>query len=404
MKTSPAAVDGFVHVAKLNRVSEKMIDTILFYFCLTTIVYIYAGYPAIVLVWGFLKPKTVQKKDFEPTVTILIAAYNEEACIGQTIQNKLALDYPPEKLNITVISDGSEDNTDNIVKSFADPRVHLLRQEPRAGKTAALNMAVARETSDILVFSDANSIYEPQALRRLVSNFADPQVGYVTGKMVYTEVDGTLVGDGCSAYMKYENLLRRAETRIGSVVGVDGGIDAVRRQAYRTMNPDQLPDFVLPLKVVEQGLRVVYEPQAILMEDSLKTVQDEYKMRVRVTLRALWALFDMRTLLFNKNNPLFAWQLWSHKSLRYMCFLFLVGLYGSNLALIADGWFYVTFFILQNGAIFVAAFYTRIARVVGSNALFRLVNYFAILNVAAMHACVKFIRGQKQIIWTPRKG
>ena len=138
--------------------------------------------------------------------------------------------------------------------------VHLIRQEPRAGKTLALNLAVGRAKGEIIVFSDANSSYSPDALRCLVENFNDPEVGYVTGKMIYTNPDGSPVGDGCTAYMKYENFLRTLETRIGSMVGVDGGIDAVRKSLYRPMNPDQLPDFVLPLRVVEQGFRVVYEP------------------------------------------------------------------------------------------------------------------------------------------------
>ncbi len=171
-----------------------------------------------------------------------------------------------------VISDASDDGTDEIVGRVASEhpgRVRLLRQEPREGKTAALNLAVPQARGEIVVFADANSIYGPDALRRLARNFADPAVGYVTGKMVYVNPDGSLVGDGCSAYMKLENWLRAQETRIGSVVGVDGGVDAVRRRLYRPMRADQLPDFVLPLAVVEQGARVVYEPDALLTEHAL---------------------------------------------------------------------------------------------------------------------------------------
>ncbi len=164
-------------------------------------------------------------------------------------------------------------------------------------------------------------------------NFADPEVGYVTGRMVYVDRQGTIIGDGCSAFMRYENRLRRYETALGSVVGVDGGIDAVRKSLYRFMRADQLPDFVLPLMVVEQGYRVVYEPEAVLQEPSLQNPADEYRMRVRVSLRALWALKDMRQLLTLRLNPLFAWQLWSHKVLRYLSFLFLIGAYLANGAL-----------------------------------------------------------------------
>ena len=225
--------------------------------------------------------------------------------------------------------------------------VDLIRQEPRAGKTSALNLAVPQAKGNIIVFSDANSIYDSNALKKLVTNFADPKVGYVTGKMVYVNEEGTLVGDGCSAYMKYENLLRAYETRIGSVVGVDGGIDAIRKELYEKMNNDQLPDFILPLKVVAKGYRVVYEPKALLKEKTLNLPKDEYQMRVRVTLRALWALFDMRHFLTSRKNRLFAWQLWSHKLLRYFCFIFIVLALISNLFLITKTYFYAGFFVVQ---------------------------------------------------------
>ena len=379
-----------------------MITTI-FWISVAVVLYVYIGYPMIISVIGLLKPKKIRKRDIEPKVSILIAAYNEEDCIAKTIENKLALDYPEEKYDIIVVSDGSDDRTDEIVQSFKEKKVTLIRQEPRAGKTSALNMAVEKAGGDILVFSDANSMYERTALKKLIANFADQDVGYVTGTMIYTNPDGTIVGDGCSAYMKYENFLRSAETRIGSVVGVDGGIDAVRKSAYRTMNPDQLPDFVLPLMVAAQGYRVVYEPDAILKEPSLKSTDDEYRMRVRVTLRALWALFDMRQLLFSRHHGLFAWQLWSHKLLRYLCFAFLIAIYVGNL-FILNSPFYVMFFVCQTFFYLIAGFNHKIEKKWRSIGLFRYINYFALINLSALHAFVKFMANQKQIVWTPRKG
>ena len=207
----------------------KLLTETLFFASLMAIAYVYCGYPLVLLALSILRTRPVNKKAMTPFVTILIAAYNEADCIAETIENKLALDYPRDKLEIIVISDGSVDGTEEIVRKYESRGVRLLRQEPRAGKTSALNLAVERAKGEILVFSDANSSYAPDALRHLVENFNDPQVGYVTGKMIYTNPDGSHVGDGCTAYMKYENLLRTLETRIGSVVGVDGGIDAVRK-------------------------------------------------------------------------------------------------------------------------------------------------------------------------------
>ena len=376
----------------------------IFFFSLFMIFYIYLGYPVLVVLIGFIRDKRIKKGDYQPHVTILIAAYNEEDSIGATIKNKLELDYPKDKLEIIVISDSSSDRTDEIVKQYESQGVKLLRQKPRAGKTSALNMAVPHAKVDILVFSDANSIWAQDALSKLLRNFSDPKVGYVTGKMIYTNKDGTIIGDGCSAYMKYENFLRKVETKAGSVVGVDGGIDAVSKSLYQSMNSDQLPDFILPLKVVEQGYRVVYEPFAILKEPSLNEPEDEYKMRVRVSLRSLWALSDMRHLLAFSPSFLYSWQLLSHKVLRYMCFVFLIGAYLTNLFLWPESSFYKLFFIAQNLA-YIGVILSPILEKKGfQSKILYLLYYFVLLNIAAAHAFIKFLLRQKQVMWTPRKG
>lgn len=376
----------------------------IFYLSIIAVIYIYAGYPLIASVVSSLKGKRVGKGPFEPGVTILIAAYNEAGVIGRTLKNKLELDYPGEKLEIIVISDGSTDGTDSIVRGFEAEGVRLIRQEPRAGKTSGLNLAAPAAAGEILVFSDANSQYERDALRKLVENFRDPEVGYATGKMIYVNPDGSTIGDGCSAYMKYENLLRSIETGIGSIVGVDGGIDAVRRSLYRPMNPDQLPDFVLPLKVVEQGYRAVYEPEAVLREQSLETSADEYRMRVRVSLRAFRALWDMRQLLAFSPSPVFSWQLWSHKVMRYMCFIFMAAAFVSNMLLWNEGVFYRIAFCAQCLAYAGAALSPIFEKRGRRFRLIYLINYFVLLNLASAHAFIKFITGQKMVTWTPRKG
>ncbi|NPV03135.1 MAG: glycosyltransferase family 2 protein [Syntrophaceae bacterium] len=369
---------------------------------LLAIFYIYLGYPIVLMILAKWTPIPVRKGEYKPTVSILIAAHNEASCIGKTIENKLMLDYPAGKTEIIVISDGSDDGTDEIVRKYAGRGVKLIRQEPRAGKTSALNLAIPSAKGEIIVFSDANSLYERDALRKLLSNFKDPSVGYVTGKMIYVNPDGSVIGDGCSAYMKYENRLRSLETAVGSIVGVDGGIDAVRKALYRPMRADQLPDFVLPLAVVAQGYRVVYEPGAILRETALAKSSDEYRMRVRVTLRALWALKDMRHLLNFGRDALFTWQLWSHKLLRYFSFVFLAGAYIGNAFLVSKEFYYAGFFAMQS------LFYVAgLAAPYIANRGFRfvlMIHYFVLINVAALHAFLKFALGRKQVVWTPRKG
>ncbi len=375
---------------------------LLFFGSILAVLYVFAGYPLVVFLLAAARRKGVRQGDFLPFVSVVIAAYNEEKCLEETIKNKLSLDYPKEKLEIVLVSDGSTDQTDSIMRRYAGERLSWLRQEERCGKTAAINRAVAHAKGDIIVFSDANSLYSPDAIRKLARNFHDEAVGYVTGRMVYANADGHVIGKGCSTYMRYESFLWGNETKIGSIVGADGGMDAVRKSLFRPMEPDQLPDFVLPLLVVEQGSRVVYEPEALLYEPTLESGGDEYRMRVRVCLRALWALLDMRRLLTFRMHRLFAWQLWSHKVLRYLCPLFLLGAYLGNLLLLRQGFMYRILFSLQNAAYLAVVLSVLSHRKLPG--LLYVVNYFVLINAAAFHAFVQFLGGQKKVLWTPRKG
>lgn len=378
-----------------------------FWLCLGLVLYIYVGYPAAVFLLARFIGREVRKADIEPEVTVLIAAFNEEQEIERTVLNKLSQDYPPDRLELIVISDGSTDRTDEMVEDLAKHhpgRVRFLRQEPRQGKTQALNKAVPHATGAILVFSDANSIYAPDAIRRLVRGFADPSVGYVTGQMIYTNPDGSGIGEGSGAYMRYENLLRVLENRLSSVVGVDGGIDAVRRELYVPMRPDQLPDFVLPLNVVEQGKRVIYEPDAKLYEPALSVATDEFRMRVRVSLRALWALYDKLNLLDPFHDPLFAWQLLSHKVLRYGAFVPLAGLLVCNALAVGEHPFYLGFLVLQLSAYGLAALGHWLGRMPAVASKVLAPYYFVILNAACAVAVWKFMNRQKIVLWKPRIG
>ena len=369
--------------------------------------YPYVVYPLLVVVLGKLLGRRIAgSDDYLPRVTVLTAAFNEARHIAATVRNKLEQDYPAHLLEVIVVSDESTDGTDEIVTRIAqaDGRVRLIRQVPRQGKTAGLNLAMAQARGEIIVFSDANSIYRVDTVRRLVRNFADGRVGYVTGRMLYVNPDGSLVGDGCSAFMRYENRLRAAETRLGSLVGVDGGVDAVRRALYQPMRADQLPDFVLPLSVVQQGYRAVFEPEAIVTEDTLTTESSEYRMRVRVALRALWALWDKRGLLNPFFNPIFAWQLWSHKVLRYLSFLPLLAALVLNWFLLGAGPVYVAGAVAQIVFIVMVAFALRGPSSLTRHALSRYCFYFALLNWASAVAFVRFLRGQKQVLWQPRIG
>jgi cellulose synthase/poly-beta-1,6-N-acetylglucosamine synthase-like glycosyltransferase len=384
-----------------------MILEIAFWVCLGSVIYVYAGYPACTFLLALVLKRDVRRADIEPRVAVVVSAFNEEREIERTVLNKLSQDYPAGRLEVIVVSDGSTDRTDEIVHGLAargDGRLKLLRQEPRQGKTQALNAAARSTSADIIVFADANSIYAPMTVRSLVQNFADPSVGYATGRMVYTNPAKTAVGEGSASYMSYENLLRTLETRLGSIVGVDGGVDAIRRELYAPMRHDQLPDFVLPLGVVERGKRVVYDPNAVVYEPALSDATEEFRMRVRVALRALWALRDMRNLLNPLRFPLFAWQLYSHKVLRYLAFLPLMGLLVSSALVYARDGSYAELLFLQISAYALAAVGYVFRRSGAGASKLLAPYYFVILNLACVVAFWKFLSGQKMIVWNPRKG
>jgi cellulose synthase/poly-beta-1,6-N-acetylglucosamine synthase-like glycosyltransferase len=377
-----------------------------FWLALLVGLYPYFLYPILVLLLGRVLQRPIRlRDDFVPNVTVIIAAFNEAKFIEATVRNKLEQIYPVSKLDVIVVSDSSEDGTDDIVAKIAHEtaRVRLMRQVPRQGKTAGLNLAMEHARGEVIVFSDANSIYRPDTVQTLVRNFADERVGYVTGRMLYVNPDGSLVGDGCSAFMRYENALRAAETRIGSVVGVDGGVDAVRRTLYQPMRSDQLPDFVLPLRVIAQKHRVVFEPAAVLTEDTLTQTASEYRMRVRVALRAFWALWD-NAELFAPSQGLFAWQLLSHKLLRYLSFLPLA------IALV------LAWILAPHSAIYKIIAWGEVLflgmvviayggpKWLSDRTLPRFCSYFFLLNVASAVAFFRFMRGQKQVLWQPRVG
>lgn len=378
----------------------------LFWISVFLVLYIYIGYPVLIRFLASRRSSKVFEAKELPKLTILTAAFNEAQHIEATIRNKFELDYPAELLEMIVISDESDDGTDEIIESLiaeAPFPLRLIRQTPRKGKTSGLNIAIPEATGQILIFSDANSMFHVDALKHLVSSFDNPEVGYVTGKMIYTEADGSIAGDGCSAYMRYENQLREWESACGSIVGVDGGIDAMRKILHSQLNADQLPDFVQPLKVIEKGFKVKYQPNAILHEDALNDSEREYKMRVRVGLRALWAMWDMRQLF----NPLFygffSVQLISHKLLRYFAFIPLVLALISNLFLLGSGGIYQLALFAQLG-LYGLAVAVWMNPALNNKTWAKISYYFVLINWASAHASILFLTGKKIVLWKPREG
>jgi cellulose synthase/poly-beta-1,6-N-acetylglucosamine synthase-like glycosyltransferase len=384
-------------------VTTENISIFVFWFFTSIVWFIYCGYPITLLLLTFLSKKNVVKKSILPEISIIIPVYNESKNIAKTIENKLNLNYPQDKLSIFVISDASTDKTNDIVRKYQSKGVKLLTLSQRKGKTAAINLVMPKIKSGIVIFSDGNSLYDKNAVSKLVSNFADPTVGYVSGKMLYGNPKQNSMGEGCSTYMKYENFIRILESKCGSIVGVDGGIDAFRSQLYFEMPNDALPDFVLPLKVIEQGYRVIFEPKAILHEESLPDIQDEYRMRVRVSLRAFAALYMMKSLFNPFKYGLFSFQLFCHKLLRYLAGFFLFFIFLSNIFIASSHAFYIVTLILQI-IIYLLGTIGYLLKEKNTTAYTYIPFYFMLLNTSSLVAFLQFCAGKKKTIWEPRKG
>src|SRR5882762_1396897 len=237
--------------------------TFFFWLASFLVVYPYLIYPLLLRLLARLSPargEPAQTRAETPRVTLIISAFNEEAALGRKLENALALDFPANRLEIIVASDASSDRTDQIVRevSAGEPRVKLVRQEERRGKSAALNRAVAAASGEIIVFSDANAMYGQDAIRRLVQDFADPKVGYVVGAALYYDAQGVRAGESEGVYWKLELFLKRLESQFYSVVGGDGAIYAIRRHLFWDLKDDDISDFVNPLQIIAAGYRGLF--------------------------------------------------------------------------------------------------------------------------------------------------
>lgn len=335
-------------------------------------------------------------------MSVIITAYNEERDLAAKLENTLALDYPKDRLEIIVASDCSTDRTDEIAREFAGRGVRLHRQPERLGKTAAQNAAVEAARGEIILFSDATTLYQPDVLRRMMPNFADPTVGCVAGRLLYVDPAASSVGRGARSYWGYETFLKTHESRVCSLIGVSGCLYAVRRANYVPLYNEACSDFIIATKMVEQGLRTIYEPDAVCTEETNRQSDKEMRMRVRVIAQTYTDLWRHRAIMNPFRGGFYAVQLLSHKVLRYLVPLFLIVIFVSSLVLAFGSWLYSVVFVAQ--AIFYLAAlcgwaFERGGR--GQNRLLALPHYFVLANLAALIAFYKFLRGERYARWEP---
>ena len=383
-----------------------MITLILFWVAVFLIVYTYIGFPLGVvlrgLLWNF--PYQHEGPSNPPAVSLVISAYNEMKSIAAKLDNILAMEYPPDRLEVLIASDGSTDGTDVIVDRYKEHGVKLLSL-PRLGKAAALNAAVNASTGEILVFSDANSIYQVDAIQKLVRPFADPKVGGVAGNQVYrTKVSGGSSIDGERAYWNFDRMLKQFQSKSGNTLAATGAIYAIRRSLFRPIPDGVSDDFITSTGVIVQGYRLVFAPQAIAYEPIAATSQMEFGRKVRVIIRSWKAFIFRRELLNPFRYKFYAIQLFSHKILRYLLVFPLLMLF------LVSPFLWKAGFIYEIATIGQVAFYccalfgwllngTRFGR----KKLFTIPFYFCMVNTASLVAILNVLRGRQIKHWEPQR-
>jgi glycosyltransferase involved in cell wall biosynthesis len=374
------------------------VAAIILWTALGVVFYVYVGYPLVLFLIAQVAARPVRKAAITPSVTMIIAAYNEEDAIAAKIENSLALDYPPGLLEILVASDGSTDRTNAIVERDYAGRARLLALQ-RAGKTSGQNHAAAAASGEILVFSDATTMYDRGALRALVQNFADPSIGSVGGDVRYTSEGAAVAGKGRQLYWNYEAAIRRWESRIYTVIGATGCIYSLRHTLYVPLDPAAISDFVQPAKALLRGYRSVVEDAAGAYEVAeSKQLGDELQRRARVVLRGLRGVGYMPEILNPFRHPWLCAQIVSHRLLRWAVPIFLLA------ALIANAWLvgtpgYTVLFVLQ-----LALYLAALAALVLDRAKIRppglfIPLYFCLINVAPLVALWLLIKGEKKVFW-----
>lgn len=372
-----------------------MLSKALFWGSLGALAWTHAGYPATAAALARLKPRRVRREDVTPTVSLIVAAHNEEPVIRAKLENLLALDYPADRLEVVVASDASTDRTEEIVEEVAaaEPRLRLLRC-PRAGKVAAQNRAVESTSSEIVAFSDANSIWSPDALRRLVSNFGDAEVAYACGRLALESTNGA---NREGVYWRYELWLREQESNLGSITAGNGAIYAVRRSDY-VLEHRFGHDLGFPYVMVQNGRRAVYDPQAVAVERPADEPEDEFGRKVRIHARVWGHILTGRIL--RPTDPLYMLQLASHRILRYSSGMLHLALLGSSVALAGRGGVYRAALAMQLGFLGLAAAGRMRLRAPGAN----LAYYYVLVTAATTLGLIRYLRSGTPLIWEQAKG
>ena len=367
---------------------------VVFWVAAVLVAYTYAGYPLLLVAMRAVFHRPVERRPIEPFVSILVPAYNESRVIAEKIRNVLAIDYPPDRYELAVACDGPTDGTSETVREMADGvRVRAFIFEQNRGKLHVLNDVVPQLRGEIVAFSDASSMLEPGAIRTLVANFADERVGAASGVYRVQKKDAAQLGRQEDFYWKYETFLKKQEAAIGSILGAHGSLYAIRRDLYPFPRPDTInDDYVIPLRIVQRGYRVAYEPGAVAHEEAHE--MGGFGRRVRIMAGNVEQLREIGPLLWPP-RPLMLFFFLSHKAARLVVPVALVAAALANLALL-DQPLYRALAVLQ------LAFYALVALggfVQLRPKILRLPYYFCMINAAVLVGAYRVLRGRHTLRW-----
>jgi len=372
-----------------------------FWMSVGLVAYAYLGYAF--LLWGFslFRCRRVSKADITPSVTFIITAYNEQSRIADKLENTLKLTYPASRLKVVVASDCSSDRTDEIVKSYGDRGIQLVRASVRKGKEAAQKLAVEVAKGEIFVFSDVATILPEHAVSNIVKNFNDPTVGCVSSVDRFVDQDGQASGEG--AYVRYEMFLRSLETRVNSLVGLSGSFFAARREVCKAAWSDDLQsDFNTVLNSMQMGLRGVADPDSIGYYKNIADERKEYDRKVRTVLRGISVFMRSLTLANPFRHAIFAWQLVSHKLCRWLVPFGMMTAFVSNAILALSSPWYTMLFSIQ--ALFYAVALAGILwKPLLRLPIIKLASFFLLVNASIFQAWIRYWSGERLVAWEPSK-
>ena len=357
-------------------------------------VFIYAGYPFLLILFSAFKKEKEYNSDYLPTISLIIACHNEEEIISEKIKNSLELDYPKDKLEIIVFSDGSTDRTAEIIKNYRDKGIKLIDFPSHPGKTICQNESVKQANGEIIVFSDANSLYEKSAIKELVKPFSDEKVATVLGSLKY--VQDLKEYNQENLYWIYESVLKTAESKLGMILGANGAIYAIRKKHYQDLPAWVISDFIEPLKLNEKKLKTVYRSQALAYE---KAPISSFSRKTRIILRSMSSLTQIKSLFNPFKYPKISTSLFWHKLMRWLSPVWLIAILIINIILVLN---YPEIAWTKSILILQAVFYTL--SILGKYIkILKPFNYFVTINIASLLALLLALTGSRQSTWELRK-